>query len=57
MLLSEQYQEYLHAFSKKKADTLSKHEPQNHAIHLKEGTQAPVFTLYSMSCDEALELH
>ena len=36
-LLPERYQEYLHAFSKKEADTLPKHEPQNHAIHLKEG--------------------
>ena len=31
-LLPEQYQEYLHAFLKKEADTLPKHEPQNHAI-------------------------
>ena len=36
-LLPEQYQEYLHAFLKKKADTLLKHESQNHTIHLKEG--------------------
>ena len=36
-LLSERYQEYLHAFLKKEADTLLKHKPQDHTIHLKEG--------------------
>ena len=36
-LLPERYQEYLHAFLKKEADTLPKHGPQNHTIHLKEG--------------------
>ena len=55
-LLPEQYQEYLHAFSKKKANTLPKHEPQDHTIHLKEGAQAPVSALYSMSHNEAQEL-
>ena len=55
-LLPERYQEYLHAFSKKEADTLPKHGPQDHAIHLKEGAQASVFTLYSMSHNEAQEL-
>ena len=54
-LLPERYQEYLHAFSKE-ADTLPKHGPQNHAIHLKEGAQAPAFTLYDMSHNEAQEL-
>ena len=56
-LLPEQYQEYLHAFSKKEADTLPKHGPQDHTIYLKEGAQAPAFTLYSMSHNEAQELH
>ena len=37
MLLPEWYQEYLHAFLKKEANILLKYEPQNHAIHLKEG--------------------
>ena len=55
-LLPEQYQEYLHVFSKKKANTLLKHEPQNHAIHLKEGAQALVSALYGMSHNEAQEL-
>ena len=55
-LLPERYQEYLHAFLKKKANTLLKHEPQNHVIHLKEGAQASVFTLYDMSYNEAQEL-
>ena len=55
-LLPERYQEYLHAFSKKKANTLPKHGPQDHTIHLKEGTQASAFTLYSMSHNEAQEL-
>ena len=52
-LLPERYQEYLHAFSKKEADTLLKHEPQNHAIHLKEDAQAPASALYDMSHNEA----
>ena len=56
-LLPEQYQEYLHAFLKKKANTLLKHEPQNHTIHLKEGAQASASTLYSMSHNKAQELH
>ena len=55
-LLPERYQEYLHAFSKKEANTLPKHGPQDHAIHLKEGAQAPAFTLYDMSHNEAQEL-
>ena len=55
-LLPERYQEYLHAFSKKEADTLPKHGPQDHAIHLKEGAQASAFTLYDMSHNEAQEL-
>ena len=57
MLLPEQYQEYLHVFSKKKADTLPKHRPQDHTIYLKEGAQASAFTLYSMSHNEAQELY
>ena len=56
-LLPERYQEYLHAFLKKEANTLPKHGPQDHTIHLKEGAQAPAFTLYSMSHNEAQELH
>ena len=55
-LLPEQYQKYLHAFSKKKANTLPKHEPQDHTIHLKEGAQAPASALYGMSHNEAQEL-
>ena len=56
-LLPEWYQEYLHAFLKKEANTLLKHGPQNHTIHLKEDAQAPVSVLYSMSHNEAQELH
>ena len=55
-LLPERYQEYLHAFSKKKANTLPKHGPQDHTIHLKEGTQASASALYGMSHNEAQEL-
>ena len=55
-LLPERYQEYLHAFSKKETNTLLKHGPQDHTIHLKEGAQAPAFTLYSMSYNKAQEL-
>ena len=56
-LLPERYQKYLHAFLKKEANTLPKHGPQNHTIHLKEGAQASAFTLYSMSYNEAQELY
>ena len=55
-LLSEQYQEYLLVFLKKKTDTLPKHEPQDHTIYLKEGAQASAFTLYDISHNEAQEL-
>ena len=55
-LLPKLYTAFLNVFSRKEADTLLKHGPYDHAIHLKEGTQALTFTLYSMSRDEALEL-
>ena len=55
-LLLKLYTAFLNVFFRKEADTLPKHGPYDHTIHLKEDTQAPVFTLYSMSCDEALEL-
>ena len=55
-LLPKLYTAFLNVFFRKEADTLLKHGPYNHAIYLKEGTQASVFTLYSMSRDEALKL-
>ena len=55
-LLLKLYTAFLDVFFRKKTDTLLKHGPYDHAIHLKEGTQALTFTLYSMSRDEALEL-
>ena len=55
-LLPKLYTAFLDVFSRKKADTLPKHGPYDHIIYLKEGTQAPVFTLYSMSCNKALKL-
>ena len=55
-LLLKLYTAFLDVFFRKEADTLPKHELYDYAIHLKEGTQVPVFSLYSMSCDEALEL-
>ena len=56
ILLLKLYTLFLDVFFRKKADTLPKHGLYDHAIHLKEGTQVPAFTLYSMSCDKALEL-
>ena len=55
-LLLKLYTAFLDVFFRKEANTLLKHELYDHAIHLKEGTQAPAFTLYSMSRDEALKL-
>ena len=55
-LLLKLYTAFLDVFFRKEADTLPKHRPYDHTIHLKEGTQASVFALYSMSCDKALEL-
>ena len=55
-LLLKLYTAFLNAFFRKKADTLPKHGPYNHTIHMKEGTQASMFTLYSMSRDKALKL-
>ena len=37
-LLLKLYTAFLNVFSRKEADTLPKHEPYDHAIHLKEGT-------------------
>ena len=56
ILLLKLYTAFLDVFFRKEADTLPKHEPYDHTIHLKEGTQVSAFTLYSMSRDEALEL-
>ena len=55
-LLSKLYTAFLDVFFRKETDTLLKHEPYDHTIHLKEGTQASASALYSMSRDEALEL-
>ena len=55
-LLPKLYTAFLDVFFRKEADTLPKHEPYDHTIHLKEGTQAPMSALYSMSRDEALKL-
>ena len=55
-LLLKLYTVFLNVFFRKKADTLPKHELYNYTIYLKEGTQAFMFTLYSMSCDKALKL-
>ena len=55
-LLLKLYTAFLDVFFRKEADTLPKHESYDHIIHLKEGTQASAFALYSMSCDKALKL-
>ena len=55
-LLLKLYTAFLDVFFRKKTDTLLKHGPYDHTIHLKEGTQASVSALYSMSCDKALKL-
>jgi len=55
-LLPNRYSKHLHVFSKKETDILLKHETHDHAIHLKEGAQAPAFALYGMSHNEAQEL-
>ena len=56
-ILPLQYHNYLNIFFKKEADILSLHQAYDHTIHLKKGAQSPVFTLYSMSCNEALKLY
>ena len=56
-LLLKLYTAFLNVFFRKEAETLPKYGPYDHTIHLKEDTQAPAFTLYSMSCDEALKPH
>ena len=55
-LLLKLYTLFLDVFFRKEADTLLKHGLYDHIIHLKEGTQALTFTLYSMSHDKALKL-
>ena len=55
-LLLKLYTAFLNVFFRKETDTLLKHGLYDHVIYLKEGTQAPVSALYSMSCDKALKL-
>ena len=55
-LLLKLYTVFLNVFFRKKVNTLLMHELYDHTIHLKKDTQAFMFTLYSMSCDEALKL-
>ena len=56
-LLLKLYTAFLNVFFRKKADTLLKHEFYDYIIYLKKGTQVSASALYSMSCDEALELY
>ena len=55
-LLPKQYHEFLDVFSKKKSEDLPPRRPYDHAINLKEGTQAPSQALYGMSRTEIEEL-
>ena len=55
-ILPPRYHAYVQAFSKQEADTLPLHGPHDHAIRLKEGTQAPTSALYGMSQNETQEL-
>lgn len=55
-ILPPRYHEFLHVFSREKANTLPSRGPHDHAIHLQEGGKPPASALYGMSRDEALEL-
>ena len=54
--LPKHYHHFLDVFSKKNSDILPDHRPYDHAIKLKEGTQAPSQALYGMSRNEIEEL-
>ena len=54
--LPKQYHDFLDVFSKKNSDILPDHRPYDHAIKLKEATQAPSQALYGMSRNEIEEL-
>ena len=55
-ILPPQYHQWLQVCSRREADTLPEHGPQDHAINLQEGTHAPTSALYGMSHNEAKEL-
>ncbi len=44
-----EYQEFASLFEKSAVDTLPKHQPWDHSIPLKEGTQPPYGPIYSLS--------
>ena len=55
-VLSKEYHEFLDVFSRQLADTLPPHQPHNHHICLKPGSQLIFEPLYDMSRDELLVL-
>ena len=55
-VLSKEYHEFLDVFSRQLTDTLPPHQPHDHHIHLKLGSQLIFEPLYGMFRDELLVL-
>ena len=55
-VLSKEYHEFLDVFSRQLTDTLPPHQPHDHHICLKPGSQLTFEPLYGMSRDELLVL-
>ena len=55
-ILPPRYHSYVQVFLKQEADTLLLRGPHDHAIRLKEDTQAPTSALYGISQNETQEL-
>ena len=55
LLLLEKYHEFLNVCSRKKVDTLLKHEFHDNVIHFQKNEQFSIFVLYDMSYNEILK--
>ena len=54
-MLLEKYHEFLNVCSRKKVDTLLKHEFHDNVIHFQKNEQFSIFVLYDMSYNEILK--
>ena len=55
LLLFEKYHDFLNVCSRKKVDTLFKHEFHDHVIHFQKNERFSTFVLYDMSYDKVLK--
>ena len=56
LLLFEKYHEFLNVCSRKKIDTLFKHELHDHVIYFQKNERFSIFVLYDINHNEVLKL-